>query len=106
MPFSAWDRHLFGDYPKRTLAFVGGGVRGVISLAYLERLEVLLSARLNPNLVLADYFALIGGTLTDANCRYRSNRQVCPMVPQRSSRRPQHLLPAEPSHLPIGPCKL
>ncbi|HUC17553.1 MAG TPA: patatin-like phospholipase family protein [Acetobacteraceae bacterium] len=58
--------HFFAPGPKRILALDGGGVRGVISLAYLERLETLLRGRLGPDLVLADYFDLIGGTSTGA----------------------------------------
>jgi hypothetical protein len=36
------DRHLFGPGPKRILALDGGGVRGVITLAFLERMETLI----------------------------------------------------------------
>ena len=37
------DRHLFGPGPKRILALDGGGVRGAISIAFLERLEDTIS---------------------------------------------------------------
>jgi uncharacterized protein len=60
------DQHLFADGPKRILALEGGGVRGIVSLAYLERLEALLRARIRPDLVLSDYFDLIGGTSAGA----------------------------------------
>jgi uncharacterized protein len=60
------DEHLFGPGPKRVLALDGGGVRGVISLAYLERLEAILRERFGPETVLADYFDLIGGASTGA----------------------------------------
>lgn len=60
------DQHLFADGPKRILALEGGGVRGIISLAFLERLEGLLRERIRPDLVLADYFDLIGGTSAGA----------------------------------------
>lgn len=60
------DEHLFGPGPKRVLALDGGGVRGVISLAYLERLEAILRQRFGPDTVLADYFDLIGGASTGA----------------------------------------
>ena len=40
----ARDRHLFGQGPKRILALDGGGVRGAISVAFLERMEELLAA--------------------------------------------------------------
>ena len=33
------DRHLFLPGPKRILSLDGGGVRGAISIAFLERLE-------------------------------------------------------------------
>jgi uncharacterized protein len=39
----ARDRHLFGPGPKRLLALDGGGVRGAIAVAFLERIEQLLS---------------------------------------------------------------
>lgn len=49
--------------PKRILALDGGGVRGAITLAFLEQIETTLRNRLEtPDLVLADYFDLIGGT--------------------------------------------
>lgn len=51
--------------PKRILALDGGGIRGVLTLGFLERLEQILRERHNrPDLVLADYFDLIGGTST------------------------------------------
>lgn len=60
------DRRLFGPGPKRILALDGGGVRGIISLGLLERLERLLGERAGRPVVLADYFDLIGGTSTGA----------------------------------------
>lgn len=49
--------------PKRILALDGGGVRGLITLGYLDRLETTLRERHGrPNLRLSDYFDLIGGT--------------------------------------------
>ena len=51
--------------PKRMLALDGGGIRGAISLGFLEKIEALLRERHNnPNLLLCDYFDLIGGTST------------------------------------------
>ena len=51
--------------PKRLLTLDGGGVRGAITLGYLKRLETILARQNNkPDLVLADYFDLIGGTST------------------------------------------
>lgn len=53
--------------PKRILALDGGGIRGIISLGFLARIEALLRERSgDPDLVLADYFDLIGGTSTGA----------------------------------------
>ena len=53
--------------PKRILALDGGGVRGALTLGYLEKIEQLLRKRYNNNdLVLADYYDLIGGTSTGA----------------------------------------
>ena len=51
--------------PKRILSLDGGGIRGTLTIAYLERLEEVLRARHGrPDLVLSDYFDLIGGTST------------------------------------------
>ena len=53
MPARSRDDHLFGPGPKRVLALDGGGVRGIISLAYLERLEAMLRDRFEPDAALA-----------------------------------------------------
>jgi patatin-like phospholipase/acyl hydrolase len=51
--------------PKRILALDGGGIRGALTLGYLEKIEQLLRDRhQNPDLRLCDYFDLIGGTST------------------------------------------
>lgn len=51
--------------PKRMLALDGGGIRGVLTLGFLERIETILRDRHNnPDLKLCDYFDLIGGTST------------------------------------------
>src|ERR1022692_1130180 len=60
------DRHLFGPGPKRILALDGGGVRGALSVAFLERIEALLSERDGKEVRLGDYFDLVGGTPTGA----------------------------------------
>jgi uncharacterized protein len=60
----ARDRHLFGPGPKRVLALDGGGVRGIISVAFLERIEALLAAREGRTVRLGDWFDFIGGTST------------------------------------------
>jgi predicted acylesterase/phospholipase RssA len=51
--------------PKRLLALDGGGIRGLITLGYLDAVERLLRARYRrPDYLLSDYFDLIGGTST------------------------------------------
>jgi len=53
--------------PKRILALDGGGVRGMITLAILERIEALLAeatGRTDGSFRLAHYYDLIGGTST------------------------------------------
>jgi uncharacterized protein len=53
--------------PKRILALDGGGIRGALTLGYLEQIEQLLRERHSrPDLKLCDYFDLIGGTSTGA----------------------------------------
>ena len=52
---------------KRMLSLDGGGVRGMLTIGFLERLEdVLRKQHANPKLVLADYFDIIGGTSVGA----------------------------------------
>jgi hypothetical protein len=60
------DEHLFGPGPKRILALDGGGIRGILTLGYLERMENILRKRYggDPDFRLSDYFDLIGGTST------------------------------------------
>jgi len=59
------ERHLFSTGPKRILSLDGGGVRGLISLGFLQRVEAILRQRSGRNdFRLADYFDLIGGTST------------------------------------------
>jgi hypothetical protein len=74
----ARDRHLFGPGPKRILSLDGGGVRGAISVAFLERIEKLIQEeedRKNAampggpapkSIRLGDWFDLVGGTSTGA----------------------------------------
>ena len=58
-------QRLMASGPKRILALDGGGIRGALSLGYLEEIENLLRERYGRNdLVLSDYFDLIGGTST------------------------------------------
>ena len=62
------DEHLFGPGPKRILSLDGGGLRGLLTLAYLEQLEAMLRERCGGNAAfrLNWYFDLIGGTSTGA----------------------------------------
>lgn len=62
------DDHLFGPGPKRILSLDGGGTRGVMSVAFLERMETMLRERHGggADFRLSDYFDLIGGTSTGA----------------------------------------
>lgn len=62
------DEHLFDPGPKRILALPGGGIRGVLTLEYLKRIEDILRERYggDPDFRLCDYFDLIGGTSTGA----------------------------------------
>lgn len=62
----ARDEHLFGPGPKRILALDGGGVRGILSLAFLERMEAELAKQAGRPVRLCDHFDLIGGTSTGA----------------------------------------
>ena len=48
------------------LALDGGGVRGALTVAFLERIEQLLEQRYGPDVRLGDYFDLVGGTSTGA----------------------------------------
>src|SRR3974390_2247115 len=51
--------------PKRILSLDGGGVRGILTLGDLGAIEDMLKKRSgNPDLLLCDYFDLIGGTST------------------------------------------
>jgi uncharacterized protein len=53
--------------PKKLLALDGGGIRGLISIQVLAKIERLLRTQSgNPNLVLSDYFDYIAGTSTGA----------------------------------------
>ncbi len=60
------DYQLFGPGPKRVLALDGGGVRGAITVAFLERIEAIFSERYGKDVRLGDYFHLVGGTSTGA----------------------------------------
>lgn len=63
------DEHWAADStPKRILALDGGGVRGILTLGYLERIEDLLRTRHGGSreFRLCHYFDLISGTSTGA----------------------------------------
>lgn len=56
---------LKSNSPKRILSLDGGGIRGALTLGYLKRIEEIIRVKENnPNLLLCDYFDLIGGTST------------------------------------------
>jgi len=63
---SARDRHLFAAGPKRILSLDGGGVRGAISIGFLEKLEKVVEEIEGKPTLLGDWFDLIGGTSTGA----------------------------------------
>jgi len=48
---------------KKILSLDGGGIRGALTLGYLEKIESLIQEK-NPDMKLCDYFDLIGGTST------------------------------------------
>jgi hypothetical protein len=60
------DRHLFSPGHKRILSLDGGGVRGALTLGFLERLEKLIEEIEGKPVLLGDWFDLIGGTSTGA----------------------------------------
>jgi hypothetical protein len=62
----ARDYQLFGPGPKRALALDGGGVRGAITVAFLERMEAVFSEHYGREVRLGNYFNLVGGTSTGA----------------------------------------
>jgi hypothetical protein len=66
VPITLRDKHLFGAGPKRILSLDGGGVRGALSIAFLERLEDTISEMEGRPTLLGDWFDLIGGTSTGA----------------------------------------
>lgn len=60
------EEHLFTPGVKRVLALDGGGVKGIVSIAFLEKMETLLKERTGRgnDFRLCDYFDLVGGTST------------------------------------------
>lgn len=68
MPYQVLTRnqHFELPGPKRILALDGGGLRGILTLGILERVEELLRARHGADFRLCHYFDLIAGTSTGA----------------------------------------
>jgi predicted acylesterase/phospholipase RssA len=60
------DPEIIEGRPRSILALDGGGVRGAITVAFLERIEALLSERDGRPVRLCDYFDMVGGTSTGA----------------------------------------
>ncbi|MDH3402803.1 MAG: patatin-like phospholipase family protein [Acidobacteriota bacterium] len=62
------DEHLAAGAPKRILALDGGGLRGILTLRLLAKVETLLRARHGgaPDFRLCHYYDLIAGTSTGA----------------------------------------
>ncbi len=58
------EEHLFAPGPKRVLALDGGGVKGIVTIAFLEKIEEILRERSGrgSDFRLSDYFDLVGGT--------------------------------------------
>lgn len=52
--------------PKRILSIDGGGLRGVVAIAFLQALEARLKAEHGTGYTIRDHFDLIGGTSTGA----------------------------------------
>ncbi len=65
-PPSGFEQRLFGPGPKRVLSLDGGGVRGLLTIAILERIEAVISAEAGRPVRLCEVFDLIGGTSTGA----------------------------------------
>lgn len=64
-PNDALKRHLSGPGPKRILSLDGGGVRGVVTIAVLEKIEAILAEQSGGGAFrLSNYFDLIAGTST------------------------------------------
>jgi len=57
------EAHLFGPGKKKILTLDGGGVRGIVTIAFLQEMErQLREATGKPELVLSDVFDMIAGT--------------------------------------------
>lgn len=62
------DEHFQATGPKRILSLDGGGLRGILTLGFLRRIEAILRARHgdDPKFRVCHYFDLIAGTSTGA----------------------------------------
>lgn len=62
------DEHFAGPGPKRILALDGGGLRGILALGFVARIEEILRERHggDPDFRLCHYFDLMAGTSTGA----------------------------------------
>lgn len=60
------DRIMDDRSPKKLLSIDGGGIRGLIAIEFLMKVESQLRTRLGGDLVLGDYFDYVGGTSTGA----------------------------------------
>lgn len=54
------------DGPRRILALSGGGIRGIVEVAFLEAVEAAYEAKFEQKVRLCDVFDLVGGTSTGA----------------------------------------
>lgn len=80
--------------PKRILALDGGGVRGILSIAFLERIEAILRERFGRNLVLADLYW---------RNEYRGNHCGSPSGWEERIRNQRHIFQLrEPGLRPVG----
>jgi len=65
------DRHLFGPGPKRLISLDGGGVRGAISVAFLEQIEAIFTQQ-----AYEDYLTTAEGSSADEPTRERKRDEI------------------------------
>lgn len=65
-PHALRNGHFFDRGPKAVLSLDGGGVRGIVSIAFLERIEAVLEQEVGHAVRLCEAFDLVGGTSTGA----------------------------------------
>src|SRR6204780_5775247 len=94
------DYHLFGPGPKRILSLDGGGVRGAILVAFLQRIEKILDEHAGQEVRLGDWFDLISGTLNGRHyCRRTRSRPPNPV-------RKGHLFSLGADQVGAGACRV